>query len=86
MSELREFVRKMLDDGTKADQIMLEMITCVYDSLSCPDCQSEVGINRTTKDLDIFYYQATVSHDETCPALKDMTCQCDDEDDDPSED
>lgn len=64
---------------SSGDDEIIEMITTVYDRLSCPDCHSEVSIGRTAKDLDIFFYQATVSHDKTCPALNERECECDDD-------
>lgn len=77
MSEIRNLVGDLLKKGTDYKYILKEVVSCVYDTVCCPDCLSEVRICRIVTNEDVANYVVSVMHDETCPnADQDHPCTC----------
>ena len=67
MSEIRTLVGVLLNKGANVEDILREVVSCVYETVSCPDCLSDVKISRIVTNVDVANYVVSVLHDETCP-------------------
>ena len=76
MSEIRKMIGELIDKGVTAADIMQEVVSCVYDNMSCDDCLSEINISRIVTSDDAAHYLLAVLHDDTCPTLE--GCECGD--------
>lgn len=74
VKQISELVGKLLNEGIDTEEIILNLVACVYDSMACPDCRSEIILSRQIKALDLGLYTADIVHDDTCPAIKDCDC------------